>query len=180
MPFEKGQDKNRAGGRPKGSKNKSRCITDWSEITDKYSELAVLKAVELLRKGSEAGKRDIACYLLETHKKILAGKVSVPDDFKAAVLRHSAEATDTLVGMLRSKSVAEATKKIVVKFFMANSMEVLSKEDSKPTKEVDTTIPVISLVALGGKKVSGKLDSKPEPKAPITPIKNKSFTLTKV
>ena len=179
MPFKEGDDpKRNLGGRPKGSRNKNRSVKSWDDVTDKYSLMAVEKAVELMRRGSEAAKRDMAIEVLSIHKKVLAGKVSCPDDFKAAILRHSAEALDTLVGMARSKSVAESTKKVVLKFFMSNSMESLAKEDTKAEgKQVDTTVPVISLVTLGGKKPEVAIEKEIK-KEVVT--KKKSFTLTKV
>ena len=172
MAFTKGDDpKRNLGGRPKGSRNKSRSVKDWGDVTDKYSVLAVEKAIELIRKGSEVAKRDMSMFLLETHKKILAGKVECPDDFKAIVLRHSAEALDTLVGMMRSQSAAESTKKLVTKFMMTHSMESVKRADDAPEVITESVVPAIKMATSGGKKV---VEIKPATKPP----EYKSFSLS--
>jgi hypothetical protein len=150
-------------GRKKGSKNKSRAINNWDAVTDKYSLKAADVMVTLLRKGSESAKRKIAIQLLETHRKILEGKVEAPDAYKAKILRHSAEALDTLVWFLNSKEVKETSKLEVVRFFNSNTLaKIDQKEKELENKKTSDTqsAPVLSLASFAGKKM--------KPKAPLT------------
>ena len=154
MVFKAGDDPNRnKGGRPLNSKGKKRNISDWDALGDKTTVKAIDVGVIILRQGSEAGKRDIAIELLTAHRKILDGKAEAPAAVKAILLKHSAEAADTLKGFLTSRKTSESTKKMIVKFFIANSMEKLLKEDVKvEDKGTDVNAPVISLAMIGGKK----------------------------